>query len=109
MTERHVNMKRELPEAYRALAALTRSEKGAVIVSGDEVHVIDAAPVDKLLDTTGAGDLFAAGVLYGLTHGYALGDAGRLGAGCAGVIIQQYGARYESDLKQVLADQGVFK
>ena len=60
------------------VAALTRSEKGAVVVSGDELHVIDAAPVDQLLDTTGAGDLFAAGMLYGMTQGYDLGDAGRL-------------------------------
>ncbi len=99
----------QLVRGHCRVAALTRSEKGAVIVSGDEVHVIDAAPVDKLLDTTGAGDLFAAGMLHGLTHGYELADAGRLGAACAGVIIQQYGARYEGDLKAVLAEHGVLK
>ena len=91
------------------VAALTRSEKGAVIVSGGEVHEIAAAPVDKLVDTTGAGDLFAAGMLYGLTHGYTLGDAGRLASACAGVIIQQYGARYEGNLKKALAEQGALK
>jgi sugar/nucleoside kinase (ribokinase family) len=50
------------------IAALTRSEKGSVIISGDDVHVIDAAPVKKLVDTTGAGDAYAAGFLYGLTQ-----------------------------------------
>ncbi|MGI9464315.1 MAG: adenosine kinase, partial [Aestuariivirgaceae bacterium] len=51
------------------IAALTRSAAGSVIVSGDEVHVVEAARVDKVVDTTGAGDLYASGFLYGLTHG----------------------------------------
>ena len=62
------------------IAALTRSERGAVIVARDEVHVVDAHPVGEVVDTTGAGDQFAAGFLYGLTHGYHLGTAARLGA-----------------------------
>ena len=78
------------------VAALTRSEKGAVIISGDEVHVIDAAPVAQLVDTTGAGDLFAAGFLYGLTQGRDLHDSGRIGAICAGEVIGHYGARPEA-------------
>src|SRR3546814_2348070 len=48
--------------AHCEVAALTRSEKGAVIVAGDAVHVVDAAPVEAVIDTTGAGDLFAAGL-----------------------------------------------
>src|SRR5262249_27017895 len=62
------------------IAALRRSEKGSVIVTRDEVHVVGALPVEPVVDTTGAGDQFVAGVLYGLTHGYVLGTAARLGA-----------------------------
>ena len=80
------------------IAALTRSEKGAVIVARDEIHVVDAYPVPALVDTTGAGDLFAAGFLYGLTHGYDLGTAGRLGALAAAEIISHLGARPEQSL-----------
>ena len=80
------------------VAALTRGPRGAVIVGGDEVHVIDAAPVDDVVDTTGAGDLFAAGFLRGLTGGLDLGACGRLGALAAGAIIQQYGPRAERAL-----------
>jgi sugar/nucleoside kinase (ribokinase family) len=85
------------------VAALTRSEKGAVIVSGEEVHVIDAVPVANVVDTTGAGDLFAAGFLYGLTQGRDLHDCGRLGVICAGEVIGHYGARPEADLVQLAA------
>jgi sugar/nucleoside kinase (ribokinase family) len=85
------------------VAALTRSEKGAVIVSGEEVHVIDAVPVAKVVDTTGAGDLFAAGFLYGLTQGRDLHDCGRLGAICAAEVIAHYGARPEADLADLAA------
>jgi len=80
------------------IAALTRAAKGAVIVSRDEVHVVDAHPVEQLEDTTGAGDLFAAGFLYGLTHGYDLGTCGRLGAVAAAEVISHLGARPETRL-----------
>ncbi len=80
------------------IAALTRSEKGAVIVSGDEIHVIDAALGGSVVDTTGAGDLFAAGFLYGLTHDLGLARSGRLGALCAAEVISHLGARPEDDL-----------
>lgn len=75
------------------VAVLTRSEKGAVVVSGDEVHVIDAHPVDAVVDTTGAGDQYAAGFLFGFTHGYDLGTCGRLGALAAAEVISHLGAR----------------
>jgi sugar/nucleoside kinase (ribokinase family) len=80
------------------IAALTRSEKGAVIVSGDEIHVVDAVLGGAVVDTTGAGDLFAAGFLYGLTHDLGLARSGRLGALCAAEVISHLGARPEDDL-----------
>jgi len=83
------------------IAALTRSEKGAVIVARDEIHVVDAHPAPALVDTTGAGDLFAAGFLYGLTHGYDLGTAGRLGACAAAEVISHLGARPEQSLREL--------
>jgi sugar/nucleoside kinase (ribokinase family) len=76
------------------VAALTRGPKGSVVVSGDEVHVIDAEPVPGgVVDTTGAGDLYAAGFLYGLTHGHGLATAGRLGSLAAAEVISHLGAR----------------
>jgi sugar/nucleoside kinase (ribokinase family) len=90
------------------IAALTRSAKGSVIVSGDDVHVVDAHPVESgVVDTTGAGDLYAAGFLYGLTNGYDLGRCGRLGACAAAEVISHVGARPEvslADLAAVLLD-----
>lgn len=85
-----------------AIAALTRSEKGSVILADDEVHIIEAAPVEKVVDTTGAGDLFAAGYLFGLTHGHGPADSARIGAKAAAEIISHMGARPELDLKTLL-------
>ncbi len=81
------------------IAALTRSEKGSVLVNGEEVHVIDAEPVDEVVDTTGAGDLYAAGVLHGLANELGLARAGRLGAIAAAEVIAHLGARPERDLR----------
>ena len=78
---------------WKGVAALTRSEKGCVVVDVDEVHVLDAYPVEKVLDTTGAGDQFAAGFLYGYTHDKALPVCGKLGALAAAEVISHYGAR----------------
>ncbi|HEY9548109.1 MAG TPA: adenosine kinase [Kiloniellaceae bacterium] len=85
------------------VAALTRSEKGAVIVAGEEVHVVDAAPVDAVVDTTGAGDLFAAGFLYGITNGHSLYDSGRIGVIAAAEVISHVGARPEQSLAKLMA------
>lgn len=86
------------------VAALTRSAKGSVIVSGDDVHVLDAHPVDgAVVDTTGAGDQYAAGFLYGFTHGYDLGTCGRLGSVAAAEVISHLGARPEQSLAALAA------
>ncbi len=74
-------------------AALTRGSKGSVVVKGQEVHVIDAVPPSRVLDTTGAGDLYAAGFLRGFTAGLDLAACGHLGSAAAAAIIGQYGAR----------------
>ena len=86
------------------VAALTRSAKGSVVVSGDEVHVIDTHPVvGGVVDTTGAGDQYAAGFLYGFTHGYDLGRCGRLGSLAASEVISHLGARPETSLAELAA------
>ncbi len=86
------------------VAALTRSEKGAVVLADGEVHIVDAAPVEHVVDTTGAGDLFAAGFLYGLTHGHAAYDCGRIGAVAAAEVISHFGPRPERDLAVLIKD-----
>lgn len=87
------------------VAALTRSEKGSVVISGHEVHVIDAEPVSKVVDTTGAGDLYAAGFLAGYTQGRNLHDCGRMGSIAAGEIVSHIGARPEADLKALVGQR----
>jgi sugar/nucleoside kinase (ribokinase family) len=85
------------------LAAITRGEHGSVIVSADEVLSVAAEPVAKVVDTTGAGDLYAAGFLYGLTQGHPLADCGRLGSLAAAAVIGHLGPRPGVTLAQ-LAD-----
>jgi sugar/nucleoside kinase (ribokinase family) len=75
------------------IAAVTRSEKGSVIVTRDDVHAVPAHPVAQVVDTTGAGDLFAAGFLRGLTQGKALTDCARIGAIAAAEVISHVGPR----------------
>jgi sugar/nucleoside kinase (ribokinase family) len=94
--------------AWPGLAVITRSEKGCVIAAPNgEVHVIDAAPVNRIVDTTGAGDQFAAGFLFGLSRNKTLGDCGRLGAIAAAEVISHYGARPEHSLKTLAAKAGL--
>jgi sugar/nucleoside kinase (ribokinase family) len=75
------------------IAALTRSERGSVVVSDGEVHVVDPQKVDAVVDTTGAGDLYASGFLFGLSRGMDLPACGRLGSRAAAEVISHVGAR----------------
>ena len=85
------------------IAALTRSEKGSVVVNGKDVHVIDAVKGVKVVDTTGAGDAYAAGFLYGYTQEYDLAVCGRLGGAMAAHVISHYGGRPQVDMKAIAA------
>jgi sugar/nucleoside kinase (ribokinase family) len=82
------------------IAALTRGPSGSVIVAGDDVHVIDAHPA-QVVDTTGAGDLFAAGFLFGLTHCHDLATCGQLGSLGAAEVISHLGARPAVSLSEL--------
>jgi sugar/nucleoside kinase (ribokinase family) len=82
------------------IAAVTRSEKGSVIVRGGQTVWVEAIPVKELVDTTGAGDLYAAGFLYGYTAGLDLQHCGDLGSLAAGLVIQQIGPRPRQNLRQ---------
>ena len=89
------------------LAAVTLSEEGAIIVRGDERVKIDAFAIPELVDTTGAGDLFASGFLYGYTQGRSLADCGKLGCLSAAIVIQQIGPRPMQSLKDAAARKGL--
>jgi sugar/nucleoside kinase (ribokinase family) len=84
--------------AHTRLAVLTRGARGSVLISETEHVEIAAAPVSRVVDTTGAGDLYAAGVLFGLTRGQSLREAGQRGALAAAEVISHYGARPETTL-----------
>ena len=81
------------------LAIVTRSEDGSVIVRGDETVEVKAIEIAELVDTTGAGDLYAAGFLYGYTAGMSLKTCGELGSLAAGLVIQQIGPRPHKNLR----------
>jgi len=87
------------------VAALTRSEKGSVVLAGAEVHVVDAAPVAQLVDTTGAGDLYAAGFLHAFCQGRDLYACGKVGAICAAEVVAHVGARPLVPLKDLVAEK----
>jgi sugar/nucleoside kinase (ribokinase family) len=89
------------------LAVVTRSEKGCVVASKDGVTAVPAFPIEKMVDTTGAGDLFAAGFLFGLVRGVGHENAGRLGALAAAEVIQHIGARPQTSLKQLARQSGL--
>jgi sugar/nucleoside kinase (ribokinase family) len=86
------------------VAALTRSAQGSLILANGEAHQIAAAPVARVVDSTGAGDLYAAGFLYGLTRGLPLPICGEFGSLCAAEIISHVGARPERSLSELVAE-----
>jgi sugar/nucleoside kinase (ribokinase family) len=103
-------MVNDIEEAIRELAkfaptvVVTRSEEGATALSGDERADVPAEPLERLVDTTGAGDLFAAGFLAGQARGLGLEASLKLGAIAAAEVIQHYGARPETDLRQLAGE-----
>ncbi len=89
------------------LGVVTRSEKGCVVASKDGITAVPASPIEKLVDTTGAGDLFAAGFLFGLVRGVGHENAGRLGGLAAAEVIQHIGARPQVSLKALAQKHGL--
>ena len=89
------------------LGVVTRSEKGCVVASSEGVIAVPAFPIDTIVDTTGAGDLFAAGFLFGLVRGAGYENAGRLGALAAAEVIQHIGARPQVSLKELAQQNGL--
>ena len=75
---------------------------GSVVISGDEVHVVDAGPVERVVDTTGAGDAYAAGFLFGVAHDFDLARSARLGGIVAAQAIGHFGARAEVALDELV-------
>jgi len=94
-------------QADTKLGVVTRSEKGCVVASKEGVVAVPAFPVGKIVDTTGAGDLFAAGFLFGLVRGAGHEAAGRLGALAAAEVIQHIGARPQVSLKELARENGL--
>jgi sugar/nucleoside kinase (ribokinase family) len=89
------------------LGVVTRGEKGCLVASTDGVIAVPAFPIDRIVDTTGAGDLFAAGFLFGLVRGAGFEHAGRLGALAAAEVIQHIGARPQVSLKELAKANGL--
>jgi len=96
-TESYDDMLESLND-YDNLFAITRSEKGSVIVHGDEHIVQQATPVEEVVDTTGAGDAYTAGFLYGWVNDQSLPECAKMGTICGATVIQQLGARIEPGL-----------
>jgi sugar/nucleoside kinase (ribokinase family) len=89
------------------LAILTRGAAGCVVVTASGPVVVPPVPVDRVVDTTGAGDLFAAGFLYGITHGLSPERSARLGGVCAAEVISHVGARPQADLRTLATGAGL--
>jgi sugar/nucleoside kinase (ribokinase family) len=87
------------------LAVVTRSEKGALVVTKEKIEAVDAFPVEEVVDTTGAGDLFAAGFLYGFARGLPHTTSARLGALAAAEVITHLGARPERKLADLAREK----
>jgi adenosine kinase len=89
------------------VAVVTRSAEGCVVVGGEAAEAVPAFPVERVVDTTGAGDLFAAGFLFGLARGADDRTCGRLGAMAAAEVIQHLGARPEASLRDLARENGL--
>ena len=89
------------------VAAITRGPDGSVVIRGEERVSVAAYPVDKVVDTTGAGDQYAAGFLLGLARGLSLEDAGKLGSLAASEVIAHWGPRPMVSLKDLAAQNGL--
>ncbi len=88
------------------LAVVTRSDKGCLVVTREETDAVPASPIERVVDATGAGDLFAAGFLVGIARGNDLRSSARLGALVAAEVIQHIGARPETSLKGLAQQNG---
>jgi sugar/nucleoside kinase (ribokinase family) len=101
------NAAAEAVRGHVQIAALTRSAAGSVILTADATNYVGPAYVERVVDTTGAGDLYAAGVLFGLTRGLPLPTCGAIGSLCAAEIISHVGARPEAALGKLVASAGL--
>ena len=97
----------ERVKADTRLAALTRSEKGSVVAAGSETIAVPAFPVDSVVDSTGAGDLFASGFLFGYAQDLELRRCAELGSLAAAEIISHIGARPEKNLHELAKTNGL--
>ena len=103
----HFELAAEAVRGHCEIAVLTRSERGSSIVTAKAMLHVAPASVARVVDSTGAGDLYAAGFLYGLTHGRDLETCGKLGSLCAGEVIGHFGARPETSLKILAKSAGL--
>jgi sugar/nucleoside kinase (ribokinase family) len=90
------------------IVVITRSAEGCLVLNGAETHAVPAYPAPAVVDTTGAGDLFAAGFLFGLCRGWELRECARIGAAAAAEIISHYGARPQTPLAEWVSRTGAF-
>jgi sugar/nucleoside kinase (ribokinase family) len=95
-------------QADCAVAAVTRSEKGSVVIGEGAPVAVPAEPVSKVVDTTGAGDQYAAGFLFGIARGLPLATCARLGHIAAAEVISHFGPRPEQSYKALAEKAGVF-
>ena len=100
----------EAAEAARGkakISAITRGKHGSTIIAGDETHHVNAVPIEKVVDTTGAGDQYAAGFLHGLARGLSFDHCGRLGSLAAAEVIAHYGPRPQVSLRDLALQAGL--
>jgi sugar/nucleoside kinase (ribokinase family) len=93
--------------AMTSICAITRGEAGSLVLAGRDSALIHAVPVEKVVDTTGAGDQYAAGFLLGIARGLPLATAGRLGALAAAEVIGHYGPRPQVSLEALAKSEGL--